>query len=79
MRRPILLPPVATGTMMAGDLVYVVHPESSVAAKLRGGLQDADYQVVAMSTVDDAESITIQKPVHSSGRHSDSSWRWRRR
>ena len=43
---------------MAGDLVYVVHPESSVAAKLRGGLQSADYQVVAMSTVDDAESIT---------------------
>ena len=43
---------------MAGDLVYVVHPESSVAAKLRGGLQDADYQVVVMSTVDDAESIT---------------------
>jgi len=44
--------------MMAGDLVYVVHPELSVAAKLRGGLQAADYQVVAMSTVDDAESIT---------------------
>ncbi len=43
---------------MAGDLVYVVHPESSVAAKLRGGLQDANYQVVAMSTVDDCESIT---------------------
>jgi len=43
---------------MAGDLVYVVHPESAVAAKLRGGLQEADYQVVAMSTVDDAESIT---------------------
>jgi DNA-binding response OmpR family regulator len=43
--------------MMPGDLVYVVHPESSVAAKLRGGLQDADYQVVSMSTVDDAESI----------------------
>ncbi|MCW8985061.1 MAG: DUF4388 domain-containing protein, partial [Thermoanaerobaculales bacterium] len=44
--------------MMAGDLVYVVHPESSVAATLRGGLQEADYQVVAMSTVDDAESVT---------------------
>ncbi len=43
---------------MAGDLVYVVHPEFAVAAKLRGGLQEADYQVVAMSTVDDAESIT---------------------
>jgi hypothetical protein len=43
---------------MAGDLVYVVHPESSVAAKLRDGLQAADYQVVAMSSVDDAESIT---------------------
>jgi len=43
---------------MAGDLVYVVHPESAVAAKLRGGLQEADYQVVAMSTVNDAESIT---------------------
>lgn len=43
---------------MAGDLVYVVHPESSVAAKLRGALQDADYHVVAMSTVDDAESVT---------------------
>ena len=44
--------------MAAGDLVYVVHPESSVAAQLRGGLQDADYQVVAMSTVGDAEAIT---------------------
>ena len=43
---------------MAGDLVYVVHPESSVAAKLRDGLQAADYHVVAMSSVDDAESIT---------------------
>ena len=43
---------------MAGDLVYVVHPESSVATKLRGALQDADYHVVAMSTVDEAESIT---------------------
>ena len=44
--------------MMAGDLVYVVHPETSVAATLRGGLQDADYHVVAMSTVDDAEFVT---------------------
>jgi DNA-binding response OmpR family regulator len=44
--------------MMAGDLVYVVHPESSVAAKLRGGLQDADYNVVSMSSVNEAESVT---------------------
>jgi hypothetical protein len=44
--------------MMAGDLVYVVHPESGVADKLRGGLQAADYNVVAMSSVDDAESVT---------------------
>jgi hypothetical protein len=43
---------------MAGDLVYVVHPESSVAATLRGGLQEADYHVVAMSTIDEAESVT---------------------
>ena len=43
---------------MAGDLVYVVHPESSVAAKLCGGLQDADYHVVAMSSVNEAESVT---------------------
>ena len=43
---------------MAGELVYVVHPETSVAATLRGGLQDADYHVVAMSTVDDAEFVT---------------------
>lgn len=42
---------------MSGDLVYVVHPESSVAAKLRGGLQDADYNVVSMSSVDEAESV----------------------
>jgi len=45
---------------MGGDLVYVVHPESRVAAKLRGGLQDADYNVVSMSSVDDAESVTIK-------------------
>jgi hypothetical protein len=44
--------------MMAGDLVYAVHPESGVADKLRGGLQAADYNVVAMSSVDDAESVT---------------------
>ena len=43
--------------MMAGDLVYVVHPEVSVADKLRGGLQEADYHVVAMSTVNEAESV----------------------
>jgi DNA-binding response OmpR family regulator len=44
--------------MMSGDLVYVVHPESGVAAKLRGGLQDADYNVVSMSSVDEAQSVT---------------------
>jgi predicted hydrocarbon binding protein len=44
--------------MMAGDLVYVVHPETGVAARLRGGLQDAAYNVVSMSTVEEAESIT---------------------
>jgi DNA-binding response OmpR family regulator/predicted hydrocarbon binding protein len=43
---------------MSNDLVYVVHPESTVAAKLRGGLQEADYNVVAMSSVDDAQSVT---------------------
>jgi predicted hydrocarbon binding protein len=46
--------------MMGGDLVYVVHPESSVAAKLRGGLQDADYHVVAMSSVGEAELVTAK-------------------
>ncbi len=40
---PATRPLTARGTMMGGDLVYVVHPESRVAAKLRGGLQDADY------------------------------------
>ena len=43
---------------MSGDLVYVVHPESSVAAKLRGGLQAADFNVVSMSSVDEAKSVT---------------------
>ncbi len=46
---------------MSGDLVYVVHPESAIAAKLCGGLQAADYEVVAMSNVDEAESITSRR------------------
>ena len=46
---------------MGGDLVYVVHPESAVAAKLSGDLQGADYDVVAMSNVDEAESITSKR------------------
>lgn len=46
--------------MTSGDLVYVVHPETEVAAKLSGGLKEADYEVVSMSSVDDAESITSQ-------------------
>ena len=46
--------------MTSGDLVYVVHPETDVAAKLSGGLKSADYEVVSMSSVGDAESITSQ-------------------
>jgi predicted hydrocarbon binding protein len=46
--------------MTSGDLVYVVHPETDVATKLSGGLKAADYEVVSMSSVDDAESITSQ-------------------
>ena len=45
---------------MSGDLVYVVHPESNVAAKLRGGLLDANYNVVSMSSVDEAQSVTAK-------------------
>jgi predicted hydrocarbon binding protein len=40
------------------DLVYVVHPEPAVAAKLSGGLEAMDYEVVGMSTVEEAEAIT---------------------
>jgi predicted hydrocarbon binding protein/CheY-like chemotaxis protein len=47
--------------LMGGDLVYVVHPELRVANTLRGGLEAADYEVVSMSTVSDAESITTQR------------------
>ena len=43
---------------MGRDLVYVVHPEPTVAAKLSGGLEAADYEVVGMSTVAEAEAIT---------------------
>jgi len=43
---------------MGRDLVYVVHPEPTVAAKLSGGLEAADYEVVGMSTVEEAEAIT---------------------
>jgi len=43
---------------MGRDLVYVVHPEPTVAAKLSGGLEAADYDVVGMSTVREAEAIT---------------------
>jgi len=45
---------------MSGDLVYVVHPETSVAAKLQGGLQEVGYQVVAMSSVEEAQSVTTK-------------------
>jgi CheY-like chemotaxis protein len=43
---------------MGRDLVYVVHPEPTVTAKLSGGLEAADYEVVGMSTVEEAEAIT---------------------
>jgi len=43
---------------MGRDLVYVVHPEPTVAAKLSGGLEAVDYEVVGMSTVAEAEAIT---------------------
>ncbi len=43
---------------MGRDLVYVVHPEPVVAAKLGGGLEAAEYEVVGMSTVEEAEAIT---------------------
>ena len=42
---------------MSGDLVYVVHPDTTVAARLHDGLEAADYNVVSMSTVDEAASI----------------------
>jgi predicted hydrocarbon binding protein len=43
---------------MSGDLIYVVHPKSGVAAKLRDGLRAADHNVVSMSSVDEAKSVT---------------------
>ena len=43
---------------MGRDLVYVVHPEPAVAAKLSGGLEAVNYEVVGMSTVEEAEAIT---------------------
>jgi len=46
---------------MSGDLVYVVHPEPAVAERLRGGLLDADYDVVNMSSVADVENITSDR------------------
>ena len=46
---------------MSSDLVYVVHPETTVAAKLRGGLLEANYNVVSMTSVNDAESVTSER------------------
>jgi hypothetical protein len=42
---------------MGRDLVYVAHPEPEVAATLCGGLQSANYNVVQMSSVDEAQQI----------------------
>jgi DNA-binding response OmpR family regulator/predicted hydrocarbon binding protein len=43
---------------MSGDLIYIVHPDSGIAATLRDGLRSADYNVVSMSSVDEARSVT---------------------
>jgi DNA-binding response OmpR family regulator/predicted hydrocarbon binding protein len=44
--------------MVERDLVYVVHPTPAVAAKLSGGLKAAEFEVVSMTSVDQAQSIT---------------------
>jgi CheY-like chemotaxis protein/predicted hydrocarbon binding protein len=46
------------GQLIDRDLVYVVHPTPAVAAKLSGGLEAAQYEVVSMTSVDEAQSIT---------------------
>ena len=43
---------------MDRDLIYVVHPEAAVAAKLSGGLEAAGYEVVGMTSVDQAQMVT---------------------
>ncbi len=42
---------------MGRDLVYVAHPEPEVAATLCGGLRAANYNVVQMSSADEAQRI----------------------
>ena len=65
--RTALSPSGVSGWERAGepvvgrDLVYVVHPEPAVAAKLSGGLEAEDYEVVGMSTVEEAEAITSSR------------------
>ena len=46
---------------MGADLVYVVHSEPAVAEKLSSGLQAADYQVVTLTTVDEASSLSSER------------------
>ncbi len=41
---------------MAGDLVYVVHSEREVAAKLTNALLGADFKVVAMTSESEADA-----------------------
>ncbi len=43
--------------MIDRDLVYVVHPEAPVAAKLSGGLEAAQYEVVSMTSIEETRSV----------------------
>ncbi len=49
---------------MSKDLVYVAHPEPAIAARLGGGLEAAQYEVVSMSSVDEAREITSNRQFH---------------
>lgn len=42
---------------MSQDLVYVIHSDPAVAAKLDDGLQSAGYEVVRMTSVSEAQAI----------------------
>ncbi len=43
---------------MSRDLVYVAHPNPAVVARLSGGLTAADFEVVSMSSLEEAHEIT---------------------
>ena len=53
--------PAGRGGLMSTDLVYVAHPDPAVAAKLSGGLRAADFEVVSMSSVAEAQNTTSKK------------------